>query len=195
MARPQLASPCCTAASWKDAASAAHHSHPVCKNRRKGATQKAKCGSMCLRPAKIAQITAFYQRRWQLRWSKAAWCLLNLNVAGCTVPICHPNNRHVESYVTLATDDSLVSWSTVGPRCETQFLWCFLHHLNVCLFLRVTIILFWWKELAWQSDISTDFLALQKPWSATEIRKIKQVHDKNDHFKWHLLHHFLCYFV
>lgn len=57
----------------KNAASAAHDSHPVCKNRRKGATQKAKCDSTCLRPAKIAQITAFYQRRWQLRRTGAVW--------------------------------------------------------------------------------------------------------------------------
>lgn len=111
---PHPASP----ASRKNAASAAHDSHPVCKNRRKGATQKAKCDSMCLRPAKIA---SFYQRRWQLQRSEAAWFLLNLNVAGCTEPICHQNNRHAETYMTLATDGSLVSWSTGGSCCETHF--------------------------------------------------------------------------
>lgn len=84
-----------------------------------------------------------------------------------------------ETYMTLATDGSLVSWSTVGPHCETHFFSCrFLHHLNVCLFLRVTIILFWCKELAWQSDISTDFSVPQKPQIALETRRIKQVHHK-----------------
>lgn len=34
---------------------------------------------------------------------------LNLNVAGCTEPICHQNNRRAGTYMTLATDGSLVS--------------------------------------------------------------------------------------
>lgn len=35
--------------------------------------------------------------------------LLNLNVAGCTESICHQNNRRAGTYMTLATDGSLVS--------------------------------------------------------------------------------------
>lgn len=188
MARPQLASPCCTPASQEERRLGCPRFTPSVQKQAEGRNTK---GQMWLNVfasgENCANYAVFINAGGSCGGRRRPDFLLNLNVAGCTEPICHQNNRRAETYMTLATDGSLVSWSTVGPHCETHLFSCrFLHHLNVCLFLRVTIILFWCKELAWQSDISTDFSAPQKPQIALETRRIKQVHhkEKKDLFKW-----------
>lgn len=79
----------------ENAASAAHDSHPVCKNRRKGRNAKGQnvTQRVCVR-RKLRKSRRF------LSTPVAAAAvgrrpdfLLNLNVAGCTEPICHQNNR------------------------------------------------------------------------------------------------------
>lgn len=73
---------------------------------------------------------------------------LNLHVAGCMEPIYHQNNRHAETYMTLPTENSLVSWSTQWPTAKSTF-WYFAPY-KYMLALEGDDHLVLVQELAWQ---------------------------------------------
>lgn len=51
-------------------------------------------------------------------------------------PIYLQNNRHTETYMALLCSELIMTY------CDIDFL-VLLHHINICLLLRVKIILFW----------------------------------------------------
>lgn len=63
---------------------------------------------MCLHPVKIAQIMEFLSTLVAAVVVAGAG-FLNLHVAGCMEPIYLENNRHAETYMTLPTENPLLS--------------------------------------------------------------------------------------